>query len=103
MDSWANNPRYSFNSKAPLPLSSQLKCFFPPFLTSFLLSLLQGESSGISSLFFPGQRCNYSSEERKTSCGGASKQQLREDKAEGALQRQESHTANIPTEVHPCN
>lgn len=36
----------------------------------FLLSLLQGESSGISSFYFPGQSCNYSSGEKKTSCAG---------------------------------
>ncbi|KAI4802505.1 hypothetical protein KUCAC02_020338, partial [Chaenocephalus aceratus] len=30
----------------------------------------RGESSGISSLYFPGQSCNYSSGEKKTSCAG---------------------------------
>lgn len=61
----------------PPPLLPKPPSFFHPSLEMlsssflhllFLLSLLQSESSGISSLHFPGQSCNYSSREKKTSC-----------------------------------
>lgn len=56
---------------ASFVLSSQLKFFLPPFLTSFYCHCSTAKALGFPPsffFFFPGQSCNYNLGEKKASC-----------------------------------